>query len=84
MPLWEGGGDLGAIVFPSQLVPENYNFFSLLPIVSKILISFSPGNFHCGYQLLISLLGEREELSAGHEVVASVLAQVVRVLVVVL
>ena len=33
---------------------------------------------------MVSLLGEGEELSAGHEVVTSVLPQVVRVLVVVL
>ena len=31
-----------------------------------------------------SLLGEREELSAGHEIVTSILTQVVRVLVVIL
>ena len=41
MPLWEGSGDLSAIVFSSQLVPENYNFLSLLPLPIFLSAKFS-------------------------------------------
>ena len=41
MPLWEGSGDLGAVVFPAQLIPENYNFLSLSPLLSLAIFLLS-------------------------------------------
>ena len=79
MSLWERSGHLGAIVFSTQLVPSQVDALVCFPSPQSNIVLNQIRNIQ-----IISLLGEREELCTGHEVVTSILTQVVRVLVVVL